>query len=524
MLKKFAVFTTLLLLAACAPAVENGDDPLPVIPGEAAPPAAAQQNEILWIMEAAPLTLDPIRTIDVPSTWTMAQMYNGLTWFNPATGVLEPRLSHSFEHVDPYTWVFELRQGVYFHDGFYFDADVVVLNLERALDPEELVPNRAVVSMIAEVVALDTYTVQITTYFPFAPLAANLTQSPAFMVSPLAIEEERSGGYLITERPVGTGPFRLVYHEPGHTVLMERFDDHFAGPALTERLRLTTIPEAATRFAVVEAGNAHGVRGQPADYAVANEIAHLDTYIVRSSRLEYIGFNMQHEILSDINVRRALSMAVDRQTILTYLADDMGTLAQGPIPTVLAHAPVGLQALPYDPEAARALLEEAGFGDGFTINFWYDDGNTLKSQVGQFLQAAWEPLNIEVIVSSLEWGAYLEQTALGNQEIFMLGWTTGTGDADQMVFPNFHSSQLGGGGNRVFINNPELDVLIERARMSPDPAERDALYEEISQMLIDDPPMIFFRFNYFVYVTNNIDGLLLSFAGNPFFHEVTIRQ
>ena len=519
MLKKFAIPMMLLLLAACAPAVEEVSEPLLQDP---AVPAVNGQDEIVWITAEAPITLDPIRSIDVPSNWVMSQMYNGLTWFNPSTGVLEPRLAYSFEHVDPYTWIFELRQGVYFHDGFYFDADVVVLNFERALDPEEFVPNRVVIGMISDVTALDTYTVQFTTYFPFAPLAANLTSAPAWIVSPLAIEEERNGGYLITDRPVGTGPFQLVYHEHGHTVLLERFDNHFAGPALTERVRLTTIPEAGTRFAMVEAGDAHGVQGQPADYAVARDIAHLDTMIINSSAFDYIGFNMNHEILSDVRVRRAISMAIDRQAILTYLAEGMGILAEGPIAPILAHAPTGLQALPYDPEAARALLEEAGFGDGFTINYWYNDGDAFRGQVGEFVQGALAPLGIEVIISSLEWGAYLEQTSLGNQEMFMLGWVTGTGDSDQLVFPQFHSSQQGA-GNRTFYGNPEMDEMIERARMSPNPAERDALYEEIALRIIEEAPMVFIRFSNFVYITNGIDGLEVNFATVPFFHNVTIR-
>ena len=522
MLKKLVLSLipmALLLLTACAPAAENGD-----LPQDPAVPSVNGQNEILWITESAPITLDPIRSIDVSSNWVMAQMYNGLTWFNPATGVLEPRLAYSFEHVDPYTWIFELRQGVYFHDGAYFDADVAVLNFERALDPEEFVPNRVVIAMMTDITALGPYTLQFTTEFPFAPLAANLTSAPGWMVSPPAIEEERNGGYLVSERPVGTGPYRLVYHEHGHTVLMERFNDHFAGPALTERVRMTTIPEAGTRFAMVEGGDAHGIQGQPADYAVARGIAHLDTMIINSSSFDYMGFNMNHEILSDVRVRRAISMAIDRQTILTYLAEGMGILAEGLFPPILAHAPGGLQALPYDPEAARALLEEAGFGDGFTINLWYNDGDALRSQVSEFVQGALASFGIEVIVTSMEWGAYLEQTAVGNQEMFLLNWVTGTGDSDQLAFPNFHSSQQAG-GNRVFYGNPEMDalILIERGRMSTDPAERYAIYEEIALRIIEEAPMVFLRFSNFVYITNGIDGLEVNFGTIPFFHNVTIR-
>ena len=523
MLRKFAVPIAflLLILVACAPPVAENGVEQPGQPEQPVPPGA-EQNEIVWVMSAAPVTLDPIRSIDVPSSWVMSQIYDGLTWFDPATGQLEPLLAYSFEHVDPYTWIFELRQGVYFQDGAYFNADVVVLNLERALDPEEIVPDQAVIAMISDVTALDTYTVQLTTYFPFAPLAANLTQHPAWMVSPLAIEEERGGGYLVTERPVGTGAFQLVYHEHGHTVLLERFDNHFRGPALTERVRMTTIPEASTRFAMVEAGDAHGVQGQPPDYAVARGIPHLDILLINSSAFDYVGFNVNHEILSDVRVRQAISMAVDRQAILTYLAEGMGILAEGPIAPMLSHAPTGLQALPYDIEAARALLEEAGFGDGFTINYWYNDGNPFRGQVGEFIQGALAPLGIEVIVSSMEWGAYLEQTAAGNQEMFMLGWVTGTGDPDQLVTPMFHTSQHGA-GNRTFYGGPVTDELIERARMSSDPAERAALYEEIALIVIEEAPMIFIRFSSFPYITNGIDGLEVDFATTPYFRNVTIR-
>jgi peptide/nickel transport system substrate-binding protein len=305
---------------------------------------------------------------------------------------------------------------------------------------------------------------------------------------------------------------------------MERFDGHWDGGPLVDTLTFLTVPEPATRWAMIYAGDAHTTQGQPWEYAEASAIPHLDATFLQTSSLDYVGFNLNNEYLQHREVRQAITMATDRATILTYMRDDMGILANGPLAPIVSHSFAGATPLPYDIDRARELLEEVGLADGFTLNFWYNTGNAFRAQVGEFMQHALAPLNIEVVITGLEWADYLERTALGLQDMFILGWVTTTGDADYGVFPLLHTDQQGDPGNRFFYSNTVVDDLLERGRMSSEPAERDAIYREITEILIYDAPKIFLAFNAQGWISNGIDGLDLDFGGSPFFQNTSIRN
>ena len=479
-------------------------------------------GEVIWAQMSDPASLDPIRSSDAASTHVLQNVMQGLTVMNPTVShvSLEPALAASWEHVSPYEWIFNLRQGVYFHDGAYFDADVVVMNLERALNPVEATPQIVIIEMIDEVIALDTYTVQINTNIPFAPLASNLAHRVTFMVSPYVLAQSSPGSDVVMNNPIGTGPFVFYNQVPGDYIRLVRNENYWGIPASPDSVLIRTIPEPATRMAMLEAGDAHFVFGMPADLGVSQQIPQIDTRLIRSSSLDYIGLNMDHPVLSDIRVRQAIAMAFDHDAALYGLAEGLGETAHGPAAPILAHAPQG-QRLPRDIERARELIQEAG-AYGTVLQYTYNSGNSFRSTVGQLLQYNLAEIGLTLEITGMEWTSYLDHTASGNHEIFMLGWVISGGDTDG-IYSLFHGDVAMDGGNRFNFRNDEVSYMLDRARQSTDGAERDRLYEEITTILNYEVPALWVRFQHAPILSNGIDNMHVDFAMGPWFRDVTFR-
>ncbi len=144
----------------------------------------------------------------------------------------------------------------------------------------------------------------------------------------------------------------------------------------------------------------------------------------------------------------------------------------------------------HDVERAKELLAEAGYEDGFSTTIWTND-NQLRQDIAEIVQFELGQIGIEVDIQVLEWGAYLENTAAGEHDMFILGWVTVTGDPDYGLYALFHSEQFGAAGNRTFYGNDRVDELLELGRRSDDPDEREAAYMEVQQIVRDEAPWLF---------------------------------
>ncbi|GAK00949.1 ABC transporter substrate-binding protein [Geomicrobium sp. JCM 19055] len=210
--------------------------------------------------------------------------------------------------------------------------------------------------------------------------------------------------------------------------------------------------------------------------------------------MTYIGFNTEAEPFDDVRVRQAVSLAVDNDTLVEGIYEGYGTAAKGPINDLTFGFDDGLDDIGYDPDRARELLEEAGYEDGLDITFSMNSDNPIRQQTAEIVQDQLSEIGINATLENVEWGAYLDQTGAGNSQMFILGWVTVTGDADYGMYSLFHSSQHGDPGNRSFYTNEEVDELLDQARQSTDDAEREDLYSQVQEILIEEAPM-FIRFS-----------------------------
>ncbi|WP_342365043.1 glutathione ABC transporter substrate-binding protein [Jeotgalibacillus proteolyticus] len=533
----WAFLLTLVLamfLAACAGGSDdagdtengNGND------GETAGEGdAAEGGDLLLMVLSDASSLDPHGSNDVPSSNVQANIYETLVFQN-ADNEIEPLLAEEWENIDDLTWQFKLREDVTFHDGAAFNAEAVKANLDRVLDEAVASPRGFLYEMITEVNVVDEYTVEIVTEYPFAPLLAHLSHSGGGMISPDAIAADYEAmeggdepGSVISQGPVGTGFFKFQDWTPGEEVILEKNEEYWGEPANVDTVTFRVVPESGTRIAELENGVAHII-----DPVQPNEVARVDALdnagmsIQGSTSLSYLGFNVEKEPFNDVRVRQAISHAIDKQAIIEGIYDGYGTPAVGPIPPGVFGFDDSVEPLDYNMDEAKALLEEAGYGDGFSTTIWTND-NPQRIDTATVVQEALAELNITVTIEQMEFGAYLEQTAAGEHDMFILGWSTPTADADYATYALFHSSQVGQPGNRSFLQDPELDELLDAGRRETDQDARAAIYLDVQEKLVELAPMVYIHHQeYLTGVSNNVSGFSTLPNGIYQLHEVSISE
>ena len=477
------------------------------------------------------VSLDPHGSNDVPSAKVAYNVYESLLYFDQ-NSELQPLLATDWEAVDDLTWEFSLREGVQFHDGTDFTAEAVKASFERLLDPDIGSPRFFLFEMIEEVVIVDDYTVQFVTQFPFAPLPAHLAHNGGAIISPAAIEadyEEMAAGNepgtFLATNPVGTGFFKLDSWEPGAQLKVVRNDDYWGENARLESVTFKVVPESLTRISELETGVAH--IAYPVEPSDMNRVDNMDIAsmnVTSVTVMAYVGYNCEKEPFDDVRVRQAISMAINKDEIIEGAYEGTAIPAQGPIAPGVFGFDENISGLPYDVDQARELLAEAGYEDGFSTTIWTND-NPVRIMAAEYIQSELADLNIEVEIEVLEWGAYLENTAAGEHDMFILGWSTPTLDADYAVYALFHSNNIGDPGNRSYYSNEEVDELLDRGRQEPDPDERLKIYSELQEILIEEAPMLYLVYNEnLVGVNDNVKNFWVTAASMFMLQDVYIEE
>ncbi|MBM4761354.1 glutathione ABC transporter substrate-binding protein [Bacillus sp. B15-48] len=510
-----------LILAACGGGNDSANDEEGTDTNET--PATQEGGELVFVTPSDAPTLDPHGMNDTATTNATTQLFDRLTEY-AEDGSVVPALAEEFNAIDDTTWEFNLRQGVKFHDGSDFTAEAVKMSLERLIDPEFASPRAVVLNMITEVIVIDDHTVHIKTAEPFAPLPAHLAHNAGSIIAPSAIEEENNGGKSVDENPVGTGPFKFDAWNRGAEIKFVRFEDYWGDNANLDSIVFKVVPEQATRVAMLETGEANVMLIGSSDVSLVESIDGIQLDRVEGTRMDYVGFNTTKAPFDNVKVRQAIAMAINKEDIVNGILDGQGLAAVGPLaPTVVGNSQ-NVVPLEFDVDAAKALLEEAGYPDGFETTIYINEGSKERADIAELVQSQLAAIGIKVSIETIEWGAFLEKTAVGEHEMFVLGWTTVTGDADYGLYALFHSSMLGSPGNRSFYTNEKVDELIDTGRTSTDQEERNAAYAEVSQILIDEVPMVYLQHPDFVHGMNGISGLFVNFSGTPFFHNVSLTQ
>lgn len=470
---------------------------------------------------ADPVTLDIQGTNDQATTRVARQIYDTLI---TQTNDLElvPGLATEWEEVEENLFEFKLREDVVFHNGEPFTASDVAYTLHRAVESPTI--GHIVGSIDPDTIeVVDDHTIRVGTSGTFGPFLTHLAHPAVGILNEKSVEEAGED-YGITE-VVGTGPFQFVEWVADTHVIAERFDDYWGEPAGVERVEFRTINDPSVRLIELESGTvdiAYDIA--PSDIPAVEENADLTLLNTPNLGSEYLGLNVKNDTpLQDVKVRQAISHAIDVEAIINTVYMNVGDHMAGPINELVFGYNEDLTPTEYDVEAAKELLAEAGYEDGFTLSLYVGDNNQERIRVSQVVSEALSEIGITVEVSQMEWGAFLDAAALGEPDMFLLGWTTITTDADYGLYPLFHTESFGEAGNRTFYSNERVDELLDLGRYTSDQDERLGYYQEAQEIIVEEAPWVFLQTRENVTgIRNWVEGFEHHPTGSYFLDTVTL--
>ncbi|MBS1270910.1 MAG: Heme-binding protein A [Candidatus Marinimicrobia bacterium] len=459
-----------------------------------------QYDTLYLYLDNEPKGLDPALSTDFGTGQICALLFDNLVRFGKETD-LQPGIAKSWDiSEDGLTYTFQLHEGFRFSNGTEITSSVVKQSIERVLNPETrslrtwlftpVQGARAYIdgeaSEVSGIQADNPYQVVITLKEPFAPFLGFLAMPAAAIVPPEVADRL---GKNFAESPVGSGPWIFEEWQHDSFIRLRANPDYFYGKPKINKAVLKVIPEAFSLIAEFETGQLDLMDVPQAEFERWTESEKWQNYlhVVNEMNLFYIGLNCNKPPFDDVRVRRAMSYALDAETILNTTLNGAGVLSHGPIPPGLASYDSTRKRYGYNPDKAKELLAEAGYPRGFTIELWQSQNSTLN-QITEAFQAYYARIGIEVNIVRTDFNLLMDAIRQGEPDMYYMNWWADYPDAENFLYPLFHSSQA---ARRNRYANPEVDSLIEQNRVTVDPQERIKLARKAEKLIYEDAPYVF---------------------------------
>jgi peptide/nickel transport system substrate-binding protein len=443
----------------------------------------ASAETIRWARVGDALTLDPHSQNEGPSHTMRHQMYEPLI-IRDMSGAFQGALATDWapSESDPNVWTFTLREGVKFHDGADFTAEDVVFSFERAMTPTS--DMKELLSSIVEVRAVDDYTVEFVTDGPNPILPSNFTNlfimDKGWTEANNTVDVQDFEGGEITYATVnanGTGPYRLVSREPEVRTVLAINEDYWGAdefPMEVTEIIFTPIQNAATRVAALLSGEVDFIQDVPVqDLSRVSETDGLRVETAPQNRVIFFGINMGADDIeaddveganpfADVRVRQAMNMAINRDAIQQVVMRGQSQPAGMIAPPFVNGWTEELDTAMTDVEAANALMEEAGYGDGFSVRLdcpndrYINDEAICQAVVGMMAQ-----IGITVNLDAKSRALHFPLITDGLTDFYMLGWGVPTYDSEY-IFNFLVHTRTGdrGSWNGTGFSNAEVDEMI----------------------------------------------------------------
>jgi len=493
----------LLLLASPAPAGEQPVDGGRIVVGT--------------IGDAT--SMIPMLTADSASHEMSGYCYNGLIKYDKYLNIVGDLARSWTVSPDGLTITFHLRKGVRFHDGRPYTSHDALFNYRFMVDPKTPTPYAGDYLKVKKAEAPDPYTFRVTYKEVFAPGLASWTlpQMPAHL-----LEGKDPRKSPLNRHPIGTGPYVFRRWDPGSRVMLEANPDYFEGRPHIQSLIYRVIPDMATLFLELRSGGVDWMGLTAIQYRRQTDTPffrkNFRKYRYLASGYTFLGWNMRDHRFKNVNIRRALSYAINKKEIIKGVLLGLGRVATGPLkPGTYWYNPK-VRRYPYDPEKARRLLAREGWkdhdGDGwldkkgrrFEFVIITNQGNSYRANTGVIIQRRLADIGIKVRLRTIEWSAFLKEFInKGRFEACLLGWTI---SPDPDLYPVWHSSGARPGGlNFTDYKNPELDRLLVAQRATFDRQKRKAILDRIQEIIAEEVPYTF------LYVADSLPILGARYRG-----------
>ncbi|SLM32357.1 putative Dipeptide ABC transporter, substrate-binding protein [Desulfamplus magnetovallimortis] len=459
-------------------------------------------------VDSPPKTMNPHGYNSDANLSYMSNFFDGLLQRAPKDGKLMPALATEWERIDELTWKFILRQGVKFHNGNDFNAADVKFTFERMKDPEYS-KFLNIANSIASIETPDDFTIIFKTVKPIPWFAETMHQN--FIVDKESSEGRESGDY--NTRAIGTGAYKFVEWAKGSYIKLEANADYWEGAPFFKNVEIKPITEDATRFAAIAARQADLLSGVP--IPMIDRISKTPTIEVVSRaarRCIYMDIgNKEGTPFADLRVRKAIAMAINEDEIVKTIMRGQATpTAQVPDIATIGYEP-SLKRLPFDPEAAKALLKDAGYPEGFPItiagpNDRYINDKQICEAVAKYLAKIGLKVTLDVKPKSI----FFDELASNKHMFYLIGWMDGSydfGRSAEMLLHTVDPEKGMGTYNGAMYSDPTLDKMIIDSASILDRAERGKALQAINKKSVEDLAWIPLHYQQDIYAIQKGSGL-----------------
>lgn len=479
-------------------------------------------------------------------------LMNRLVEFKRGTTEIEPGagLASSWTISEDGTeYTFKLREGVKWHATKTYkptrdlNADDVIYTFNRQWKPDaqdhglsggtyEYFNSMGFPTLLKSIEKIDDHTVKFTLNKPEAPFLADLGMDFASIMSKEYSDAMNAAGTpeKIDLEPVGTGPFQLINYQKDAVIRYRAFEDYWGDRPKIDTLVFAITPDAAVAYAKLLAGECHLIPyPNAADLAGMKEDPKLKVMSKPGLNVGYLGFNTEKEPFTDKRVRQALNMAINKPSIIEAVFLGTGQVAKNPIPPIMWSYNDAVEDYPYDPQAAKALLAEAGYKDGFKTDIWampvQRPYNPNARRMAEMIQSDWKAVGVDANVVSFEWGEYLKRSVQGEHQSILLGWTGDNGDPDNFLYTLLSCDAAKDGVNRARWCHEPFDKLVLEAKIVSDEDKRSELYEQAQVVFKEEAPWVTVAHS----TTNKamrtgVQGFVIDPFGGHYFDTVELSE
>ncbi|MFN3742306.1 MAG: ABC transporter substrate-binding protein [Anaerolineales bacterium] len=488
----FLLILSLILAGAASAAVQAG------------PELQVPLNQALVL--AGTETTNP-REYDPATTHTAGdkRVFSGLVALDPNLNLI-PDLAERWElSADGTVYTFYLRKNARFHDGRPVTVQDVIYSWERAADPK--LASDTVLTYLGDIVgvrekrqgqaktiqglkALDDYTLQVTIDAPKPYFLLKLTYPTAFVVDKKNVESGRDW----YRRPNGTGPYKIIEWKSFQRIVYQANPDFYLGKPSIPYIVVKLYSGVGFRLYEVDEVDMAQVPLYAVDrFLDPTERLHKELHSAVSLCTSYVVFDVTRPPFDDVNVRKAFTMAFDREKFVQVVMRSHAVPARGLYPPALPGYNLNLRPLPYDPAQARELLKQSKYGgpQGLPPIVFTDAGygTFIGMDVAAMAEMWQRNLGVKITVENIEPNFYYDQIYAGQHgQMYSTGWCADYPDPENFADVLFHTGSPQNNGN---YSNPALDQLLEQARTERDVNKRIAMYQQAEQMIVDDAPVLF---------------------------------
>ena len=534
---KYAVVTCLLIFLVAACSKQNKH--------------AFYNTGLIYCSESNPATFNP--QLDTSSTTSDAsahQLYDRLLDFDPDSGRIIPNLASSWlVSDDGLTYAFQLRKDVQFHTTDYFtpsrnfNADDVIFSINRwrlTSHPYHYVSggrypyfeSLGLAENIASVDRINSYRIEITLKKRDSSFLANLATDFSVILSQEYGELLLQQGMpnRIDQYPIGTGPFKFENYRKDHYIRYQRNEAYWRDQTIAEHLIFDITPRSSLRLAKLMTGECDAT-AFPAQTELEIIRARDDLVLAEKPGLNigFWAFNTQRAPFDNPDVRRALALAIDKNTLLEAVYFDTASRAKTLLPAASWAYQNDADDTAYNPVMARKLLADAGIEPGFTMTIWampvQRAYNPNATKMAELIQRYLNDVGVNATIVSYDWTTFRRYLQEGLHDSVLIGWSADNGDPDNFYRPLLSCGAIPSGTNRAMWCNKDYDQLLDKALETDDIEERRNIYQQVNRLLYERLPLvpIAHAYRYQAY-RSELEGMTINPYGGVRFAGVGKKQ